>query len=545
MNWISEAHFIDELHHNATTQDLVKARVLMDHLPDVSAQTQRQVLVELDYFDVSFSVPLLAYLLCGNFEDVAFPIDEIQMVLAEKVLGAPDLVLDLIDDSALLNKAPLIELANLIPVGDLLPGVLARLETHTSTEQLLLLLALLKNLANPQTVSVLSEYLYSGSRELIIEAIEALANIGNHDAVGALAERLGSDREIDTFILDKFAHIRTEHAFEKLVAILGAPDAYARNHAKVLLHKTGPVAVPSLVANLECDDADILIHTLNVLGLIGSADAIRPIRNLLHNEPSDPNVRFAAYEALGLLPVEKGAYVLTSGLVDVDGMVRVAAAKAVEKNLDHTLLAGLKNLTKSTDQEAALVVTALVDAPADDVLLHLIDESNFFKLITAYLADGAHPDTRTHIEHLLQRNGRSDLAEKIAQLGQSDAQRTECLIYAVDDSRMILSLYKKALYQLGYEVVLFEFPESALEQIQKVKPDMVFTDLNMPNMTGVALTAEIRKFYGADALPIVMVTTQSDGTDLQEAKKAGVSEVIHKPFDTEKLQRVIDQFIRS
>ncbi|MGA1198490.1 MAG: response regulator [Candidatus Latescibacterota bacterium] len=92
---------------------------------------------------------------------------------------------------------------------------------------------------------------------------------------------------------------------------------------------------------------------------------------------------------------------------------------------------------------------------------------------------------------------------------------------------------------------MFEFPESALEQIQKIKPDLVFTDLNMPNMTGVALTAEIRKFYGTDELPIIMVTTQSEGTDLQEAKKAGISEVIHKPFDAEKLQRVIDQFIQS
>lgn len=119
------------------------------------------------------------------------------------------------------------------------------------------------------------------------------------------------------------------------------------------------------------------------------------------------------------------------------------------------------------------------------------------------------------------------------------------LIYAVDDSRMILSLYKKALYQLGYEVVLFEFPERACEQVQQTKPDLIFTDLNMPGLTGIELTLEIRKLYGIDELPIIMVTTQSDGTDLQEAKKAGVSEVIHKPFDAEKLQQVVNQFIRS
>lgn len=57
-----------------------------------------------------------------------------------------------------------------------------------------------------------------------------------------------------------------------------------------------------LAENLCSGDPDVQIHSLNVLGDIGDPAAIAPIRKLLHSHPENPNVRFAAYEALGLYP---------------------------------------------------------------------------------------------------------------------------------------------------------------------------------------------------------------------------------------------------
>jgi len=541
MNWISESHFIDELHHNAASNDLVKGRVLMAHMPDVSSDVQRQVLTELAYFDDTFAVSLLGYLLGGNLSDLVVSAEEIQMVMAEKINNAPELMLNLVDDDAIGDKTKIIELLDVISAKTLVSAVIKKLETTTDSEALLVLVQMASRLADPQLVDILAEYIYSGDRNLVQATIEALTRVGNQQAVDVLAGRLGSDRELDVRILNAFAQIKNDFALTVLVQHLGAPDAQMRNLAKKLLAQLGRVSVPKLVQNLTSQNSDIVIHTLNVLGEIGEAKSIQPIRNLLHNEPADANVRFAAYEALGLLPVEKGAYVLAAGLTDGDGSVRVAAAKAIEKNLDQTLLRGLENLTQSDDEDAARVVAALVDAPADQILLHLIDDAHFFGLVVSYLSQGAHPDTRSHIERVLQRNGRSDLAQKIGALGNQHIKEDTLKIYAVDDSRMILSLYKKALYELGYDVVLFEFPESALEQIKEHKPDLIFTDLNMPGLTGLELTQKIRTRYDRDALPIVMVTTQSEGTDMLEAKKLGVSEVIQKPFDTETLRLVIEE----
>ena len=109
---------------------------------------------------------------------------------------------------------------------------------------------------------------------------------------------------------------------------------------------------------------------------------------------------------------------------------------------------------------------------------------------------------------------------------------------------MILNIYKKTLYQLGYEAHLFEYPASALAQMQQVKPDIVFTDLNMPEITGVELTETLRTWYTKEDVPIIMVTTQSEGQDHEAAHNAGVNMILHKPFTAEQLEEVIAQQVR-
>jgi DNA-binding response OmpR family regulator len=114
---------------------------------------------------------------------------------------------------------------------------------------------------------------------------------------------------------------------------------------------------------------------------------------------------------------------------------------------------------------------------------------------------------------------------------------------AVDDSRMILNIYKATLHELGFEPVLFEFPATAIEWLQKEKPAMVLTDLNMPEISGVMLAAEIRKSYTPKDLPIIMVTTQNEANDNDAAFAAGVNKVIQKPFNAKSLKLVMSEFL--
>ena len=153
-----------------------------------------------------------------------------------------------------------------------------------------------------------------------------------------------------------------------------------------------------------------------------------------------------------------------------------------------------------------------------------------------------HKDTRQHYHDLLIEHGFKTFAKKIT---GNVAEAEKPKIVAVDDSRMILNIYKATLHELGYDPVLFEFPASAIEWLQKEKPLMVLTDLNMPDITGVQLTEEIRKKYTSEELPIIMVTTQNEVNDNEAAREAGVNRILHKPFNAATLGAAIDEYVKS
>ena len=108
---------------------------------------------------------------------------------------------------------------------------------------------------------------------------------------------------------------------------------------------------------------------------------------------------------------------------------------------------------------------------------------------------------------------------------------------------MILNIYKNILHELDLEPTLFEFPAGAIKAIDNEKPDLVFTDLNMPEITGIELTKKIRKKYRKESLPVIMVTTQNEAQDNEAAKEAGVNAIMYKPFTEEEIGKAISVLI--
>ena len=314
-----------------------------------------------------------------------------------------------------------------------------------------------------------------------------------------------------------------------------------RTYAKSELVRIGPKAVPLLIENLLHDDPDFRIHTLNVLGEIGDESAVVPIRKLLGNEPKNANVRFAAYEALALLPLKKGAYTLTAGLTDQEDHVCIAAARAIDQNFSTILGAGIKNLLRGPEKEARHIAKIIVNGQVDNVFLNLADDEVFEKLALEYLPY-THKDIRDHYHRLLQKEGKTEFAKKLTGGVETGVRQK---VVAVDDSRMILNIYKATLHELGYDPVLFEFPASALEWLKAEKPLMVLTDLNMPEITGIQLVKRVRETYNSEQLSIIMVTTQNESQDNEAAMAAGVSAILHKPFNVKTLGGAMRKVLQS
>ena len=69
--------------------------------------------------------------------------------------------------------------------------------------------------------------------------------------------------------------------------------------------------------------------------------------------------------------------------------------------------------------------------------------------------------------------------------------------------------------------------------------DLIITDVNMPNMDGIELTRQIRANADYKFTPIVVLTTESQGSKMDAGKEAGATGWIVKPFDKEKLLAVV------
>ncbi|WP_054697039.1 response regulator, partial [Desulfosarcina cetonica] len=436
------------------------------------------------------------------------------------------------------NRVVLVEVAGemrLEGAASLLMGILNEDEDEVVIKAVVTALGLIGETA---ATTAISEYLYSGNLELTIAAIYALGQLASPTAFQRLAEKLGADSDLDIMILDVFATDQSPAAIARLNEGLSSHHAHLRNAAKQRLKEMSGKAVPNLINNLLHDDTDLLIHTLNLLGEIGDESAIVPIRKLLHNEPKDANVRFAAYEALGMLPVGKGAFALAQGLADPVENVRAAAAGAINRNYNTMLAAGLKNMVRAGNTETRQVTEAVLNGGCDTVFLDLVEEEAFQTCALEFLASKAHPDIRAHFVELMRKTGHADLVSGI-DATVADHQAPTLKVFAVDDSKMVLNIYRGALHRLGCAPQLFEFPAEALKTVGREKPDVIFTDLNMPEISGIELIREVRRQYDKTVLPIIMVTTQNETQDNDAATEAGVNAILHKPFTAEDLGKAL------
>ena len=421
------------------------------------------------------------------------------------------------------------------------PQLIQLLMASREPELVLGLVRALGCIGHADAASAIADYLYADSRALVVAAVQALGRIGSPTAMHRLAERMGGDHDLDRLILEVFADVQDHISLRKLSEAIASHHAHLRNLAKVQLVRIGPKAVPFVLENLRQEDADLQVNSLNVLGEIGDASTVTPIRKLLQGGVSNANVRFAAYEALAALPLTQGAYILAGGLSDPVEHVRIAAARAVDRSYNEILSLGIRNMVSSRDEDAERIVQTLIHAQADRIFLDLSGDPVFQELAVGVLCR-MQAEAGAHFADLLAAAGRQEFAARIrpvAAVAQNQARKPRACV--VDDSRMILSIYKNTLHALGVEPVAFEFPASALEWLKLEKPDILFTDLNMPEITGVELVRQARKFHPAGSVPMVMVTTQSDIQDHQAARAAGVDQIIIKPFDAAVLQAVLQK----
>lgn len=114
-------------------------------------------------------------------------------------------------------------------------------------------------------------------------------------------------------------------------------------------------------------------------------------------------------------------------------------------------------------------------------------------------------------------------------------------ILTVDDSKVIRDLVEAVLIENGHDVTVAKDGVEGLEATRKERFDMVLSDINMPNMTGISMVSKIRRLPGYEYTPIIMLTTESSDFKKDKAKRMGASGWLQKPFDPERLMKAVNK----
>jgi two-component system chemotaxis response regulator CheY len=116
-------------------------------------------------------------------------------------------------------------------------------------------------------------------------------------------------------------------------------------------------------------------------------------------------------------------------------------------------------------------------------------------------------------------------------------------VLTVDDSRTILAMLHHTLSNAGFEVLQAEDGQQGLELLAHERVDIVITDINMPVMDGIQFIRQVRASGHHNALPILILTTETSQDKRDQGRAAGGTGWIVKPFDPEKLIQVIHKVV--
>lgn len=114
-------------------------------------------------------------------------------------------------------------------------------------------------------------------------------------------------------------------------------------------------------------------------------------------------------------------------------------------------------------------------------------------------------------------------------------------ILVVDDSKFSRSRVVAALTGFGYVLTQADSGSTALDAVRVARPDLIVTDLLMPQLDGLGLIAALRR--EGFCIPTVVLSADIQATSQSASAELGARAFLHKPFDPDELRRTIGELL--
>ena len=118
-------------------------------------------------------------------------------------------------------------------------------------------------------------------------------------------------------------------------------------------------------------------------------------------------------------------------------------------------------------------------------------------------------------------------------------------ILIVDDSATMMEGHKRILEKQGHTVYSAENGEEGVVSALELMPDLILMDVVMPKMNGFQATRKITKNAETKHIPVVIVTSKDQETDIMWGKRQGASDYLIKPANEEQLKNTVTRLLAA
>jgi putative two-component system response regulator len=135
------------------------------------------------------------------------------------------------------------------------------------------------------------------------------------------------------------------------------------------------------------------------------------------------------------------------------------------------------------------------------------------------------------------------LIETIERVLEKSRFHRSRLILIVDDSENIRQILSQALAGVGFQVLTAENGKQALSSIRELQPDLIISDIGMPEMNGVELFKKIRSDSLLSSIPFVLMSSNGDRAMMRRLFEWGAAAYLIKPFNLEQVILTVEKLL--
>lgn len=145
--------------------------------------------------------------------------------------------------------------------------------------------------------------------------------------------------------------------------------------------------------------------------------------------------------------------------------------------------------------------------------------------------------------YVSKSEGQAQLGEIVERvLKKSLFHRGRCVL-VVDDSSIIRQLVSKALEEAGFQVIAAENGRQGMERIRERRPDIIVSDINMPEMDGIEFCKKVHADPNLAIIPFLVMSTNSDRAIMRRLLGWGASSYLVKPFNLEQIVITVERML--